>query len=131
MNIGRPLSLEQAQSFEDLGFALVDTPFSEDFLDAAEAAFDRLSADDSSKPGARQNRCEDEGYVAALAQPWFEGVASQMLRSEHVHLVENLPHYRPPAADAASATQAKAAFDPFHSWAHGCHLDWQVSRFSS
>ena len=122
-----PLSDEHLQSFEELGFALVDTPLTPAELDAAEAAFDRCCAADSSTPGARENRCEDEGYCAALAQPWFERVASQVLRSERVHLVENLPHHRPPAADAASGAAAKADFDATSSWANGCHIDWQVS----
>lgn len=106
---------------------LVDTGLSDAELDAAEASFDRCCADDGSRPGARVERCADSGYCAVLANPWFEHVASQVLRSERVHLVENLPHHRPPAASAAAGAAAKMAFDAERAWTNGCHIDWQVS----
>eukprot|EP01052_Picozoa_sp_SAG31_P026561 SAG31_NODE_2416_length_5732_cov_1.503462_3_plen_376_part_00 len=125
--VGSLLSAEELQSYEQLGYVLTDAVFSPCVLDDMESAFDRVCGGDSSSPGARGDRCEDMGYATALAQPWFESVASQVLRSERVHLVENLPHHRPPAPDVVTAEKARASHDAARSWAHGCHIDWQVS----
>ena len=44
-------------------------------------------------------------------------------RSAGVHVVENQPHYRPPAADGAPGDEV---LDTAAAWAGGCHIDWQI-----
>ena len=113
-----PLTPTQCQQFEELGYTLVDTPMmaDEDWLDRAEATWARKTSELGSDPSGSI----DSGYVELIANPFFEDVAKQMLRTENVRTIEHGMHTRPPAepgpqhagADAIAAHDAQGEVSP-------------------
>ena len=100
---GGPLTSAQCEQFEELGYTLVDTPMMADpsWLDKAEATWAR-------KTGAQRSDAIDRGYVELIAHPFFEDVAKQMLRTDHVRTIEHGMHSRPPAQPGPQHAGAEA-----------------------
>lgn len=124
-----PLTPQQVQSYEELGFVLVDTPFDEAWLDAAAETWRQVTS------GQVVNTATDRGYVTAISHPFFEDVARQMLRSDSVVTIEHGMHNRPPAAPevhhqgaAPIPAAAVAEHDAQAEWDRGCHIDWQTTE---
>ena len=123
-----PLTATQVEQFEELGYVLVDTPFDEAWLTAAEAAFDRLTGatppPEISEEAVRwpPDKQDDEGYVEALSHPFLERVAQQMLRAERVRIIEEGPTLRPPGSP-----DDPPEHDAAGAWAGGAHIDWQCT----
>ena len=95
------------------GAVTIDSPFTTEQLDRAEAAWDRLTA-------SGRAPYEDPDYLDVVQHPYFEAIASQVLKAAAVHLWWGLaPHARspspPPFTDAAKQ------------WAQGCHVDIQAT----
>jgi hypothetical protein len=84
-----------------------DTPLTEEQLDEAEAAWDRVKSGETDKS-------RDHAYLDTITHPFFEDVAKQVLRAPAVQLLETNPHDRPPGSGATS-------------WSGG-HLDVQITR---
>jgi hypothetical protein len=104
----------QLAQYEEQGAVTIDTPFTTAQLDRAEAAWDRLKADDSVKP------YEDPDYVEVVQHPYFEEVAKKLLRANAVHLWWGLaPHERPPNKPPYTASRDQ--------WASKCHIDIQAT----
>ena len=126
-----PLRAEQLAQFEEQGYVLVDIDCTPEWLDDAEAAWDRLSAAElagTHSVAARKDKerlASDDGYLALISHPFFEEVAKQVLRSDRVHIIEDGPHVRPPRQPGDAPA---AEFDADRHWERGCHLDWQVSE---
>ena len=127
MAMEQPLSDQQCRQFEELGYTMVDGPWmdgsaeGEAFLQRCEATFDRLTAPEAER---KVDKEEDEGFIEMISHPFFESVAKQMLRSEHVHIVEDGPHHRP-AAEAPAVDDD--GFDAHAAWKGGAHIDLQVT----
>ena len=102
------------EHYERDGAVTIDSPFTEEELDRAEAAWDRLK--ESGDPPY-----EDPDYVDVLQHPYFEEVAKKVLRADSVHLWWGLsPHERPPWGERE--------FDsPRDQWANGTHVDIQAT----
>jgi hypothetical protein len=102
-----PLTPAQCEQFEELGYTLVNTPMmaDEDWLDRAEATWARRTSALGSEWRAESI---DPGYVELIANPFFEDVAKQMLRAEHVHTIEHGMHNRPPAEPGPQHAGAEA-----------------------
>ena len=79
----------QLAQYEKHGAVTIDSPFTIEQLDRAEAAWDRL----------KQNGSEpyrDPDYIEVIQHPYFEEVAKKLLRANTVHLWWGLaPHERP------------------------------------
>ena len=122
-----PLNAAEVEQFERLGYAMIDTPFSEEWLDAAGAAWGRAT-----DPETQTVTVEDRGYIESIAHPFFEDVAKQMLRSDSVYTIEHGFHARPPsdaaAQHAGTVKQALEEHDAQAEWDGGCHIDWQVTE---
>ena len=113
------LSAAQMEAFERDGAVLVTSPLTPAELDGAEAAWDRISAGETTTS-------TDEDYLDMLTHPYWEQVATQVLRAEGcgVGVLETYPHNRAPNE-----------FDPdedrderdYKSW-NGGHLDVQITR---
>lgn len=104
---------EQLAQYEANGAVTIDTPFTEQQLDRAEAAWDRLQA--SGAPPY-----EDQDYIDTIQHPYFEEVAKKLLRAEQVRLWWGLsPHARPPAEAPYGSIRDQ--------WAGGCHTDIQAT----
>ena len=88
---------------------LVPMMADEDWLDKAEATWARQTA----SSGPHRSGSIDRGYVELIAHPFFEDVAKQMLRAEHVRTIEHGMHNRPPAQPGPqdAGAQAVAAHD--------------------
>ena len=84
-----------------------DTPLTDQQLDEAEAAWDRVKSGETDKS-------RDHAYLDTITHPFFEDVAKQVLRAPAVQLLETNPHDRPPGSGATS-------------WSGG-HLDVQITR---
>lgn len=111
------LSPSDMAAFEAEGFIFKRPPLSDQELDEAEATFDRLVG------GASKEL--DEGYIKLISHPWFEAVAQQVLRAEHVRYIELGAHHRPAASegsDTGGADYWKKA------WRSGAHIDLQVTK---
>jgi hypothetical protein len=108
-----PLNDTQLSQYEELGAVTIDTPFTTQQLDRAEAAWDRLQ-----KSGGAPY--EDPDYVDIVQHPYFEQVAKAVLRAHAVHLWWGLaPHDRAPA---------KPPYDDASTqWSKGCHVDIQAT----
>ena len=103
----------QLAQYEEQGAVTIDSPFTTEQLDRAEAAWDRLRHQ-GGEP------YEDPDYIEVIQHPYFEEVAKKLLRADAVHLWWGLaPHERVPA----SAPYA----DPRQQWARGCHVDIQAT----
>lgn len=116
---GGPLTPAQCEQFEELGYTLVDTPMMADpsWLDEAEATWAR-------KTGAQRSDPIDRGYVELIAHPFFEDVAKQMLRTDHVRTIEHGMHSRPPAQPGPQHAGAEAVA------AHDAQREVSQARFS-
>ena len=132
------LSDEQMASFEDQGYCTVDAlapgGLSEAELDAAEETWDRLIAggvnglsnSGPERPESLERQAglaADKGFIELMCHPFFENMAKQVLRSEHVHVIELGPHERAggAASEKPDAETAKQI------WRDGCHIDFQVT----
>ena len=102
----------ELDQFEEQGAVLLDTPFTTEQLDRAEAAWDRLLEE----PGAIQVY-EEPDFLDVFQHPFFEEVAKQMLRAEAVHLWSLIPQDRMPTEPPY--------LDPKAEWKRGCHIDIQ------
>ena len=103
----------QLAQYEAQGAVTIDTPFTTEQLDRAEAAWDRL------KENGREPY-EDPDYVEIIQHPYFEAVAQKLLRAEAVHLWWGLaPHERAPAKPPYTNSRDQ--------WAQGCHIDIQAT----
>lgn len=99
--------------YESQGAVTIDTPFTTEELDRAEAAWDRLKA--SGAPSY-----DDPDYVNTVQHPYFEEVAKKLLRAQAVQLWWGLaPHDRAPAPAPHGSTAEQ--------WARGCHTDIQAT----
>ena len=72
------LDASQMQHFEDDGAVIVDLQLPKDVLDGAEAAWER----DVSP------MWDDPDWIALMADPCFEEIAKQVLRSDRVYILE-------------------------------------------
>ena len=103
----------QLAQYEKHGAVTIDSPFTIEQLDRAEAAWDRL----------KQNGSEpyrDPDYIEVIQHPYFEEVAKKLLRANTVHLWWGLaPHERPPAKRPYASRRDQ--------WANGCHIDIQAT----
>ena len=103
----------QLTQYEEQGAVTIDSPFSEEQLDRAEAAWDRLKA--SGDPPY-----EDPDYIDVVQHPYFEEVAKKVLRADAVHVWWGLhPHERAPAEPPYA--------DYRDQWKSGCHVDIQAT----
>jgi hypothetical protein len=103
----------QLAQYEEQGAVTIDTPFSTEQLDRAEAAWDRLKQN-GGKP------YEDPDYIDIVQHPYFEEVAKKLLRANAVHLWWGLaPHERAPAKPPYTKGRDQ--------WAQGCHVDIQAT----
>ena len=117
-----PLTEAQLSAFESSGFALLESPLTPAELDAAEDAFDRLIQVRQTHPRMlSQALAVDPPFVELVAHPWFEAVAKQLLRAEHVRLIELGPSQFRPGTGKSRSTEADA-----ENWRSGAHLDIQV-----
>jgi hypothetical protein len=104
---------EQLAEYEALGAVTIDSPFTPEELDRAEAAWDRLKESGG-------DPCEDPVYVDMIQHPWFEEVARKLLRADAVQLWWGLaPHNRAPAEPPYG--------DYRDQWAGGLHIDVQAT----
>lgn len=103
----------QLAQYEEQGAVTIDSPFTSEELDRAEAAWDRL----------KQNGGEpydDPDYIEIIQHPYFEEIAKKLLRADAVHLWWGLaPHERAPAEPPYD--------DSRDQWARGCHIDIQAT----
>ncbi len=103
----------QLAQYEEQGAVTIDTPFTPEELDRAEAAWDRLKQNGGAP-------YDDPDYIEVVQHPYFEEVAKKVLRAEAVHLWWGLaPHERAPAEPPYT--------DPRDQWAQGCHIDIQAT----
>ena len=103
----------QLAQYEKHGAVTIDSPFTTDQLDRAEAAWDRL------KQNGREPY-EDPDYIEVIQHPYFEEVAKKLLRANTVHLWWGLaPHERPPANPPYASNRDQ--------WKNGCHIDIQAT----
>lgn len=101
------------ETYERNGAVTIDTPFTEEELDLAEEAWDRIKA--SGDPAYT-----DPGYVDMMQHPHFEAIAKQVLKANAVHLWWGLtPHERP--------AWTKPFDSPQDQWKNGCHVDIQAT----
>jgi hypothetical protein len=103
----------QLAEYDEQGAVTIDSPFTEAQLDAAEAAWGRLTAE--GRPPY-----EDPRYLELIQHPYLEEVAGKLLRADAVHLWWGLaPHGRAPAAPPFA--------DRRDQWATECHVDIQAT----
>ncbi|HCL27214.1 MAG TPA: hypothetical protein DIC52_02110 [Candidatus Latescibacteria bacterium] len=103
----------QLAQYEERGAVTIDTPFTTEQLDKAEAAWDRLKQ-------SGQPPYEDPDYIDVVQHPYFEEVAKKLLRAEAVHLWWGLaPHERGPVEPPYASLRDQ--------WAKGCHVDIQAT----
>jgi hypothetical protein len=103
----------QLAQYEEQGAVTIDSPFTTEQLDRAEAAWDRL------KQNGRAPY-EEPDYVEIVQHPYFEEVAKKLLRADAVHLWWGLaPHERAPAKPPYVNSRDQ--------WAQGCHVDIQAT----
>ena len=103
----------QLAQYEEQGAVTIDSPFTTEQLDRAEAAWDRLR-DNGGAP------YEEPDYIEVIQHPYFEEVAKKLLCADAVHLWWGLaPHERAPASAPYD--------DPRQQWARGCHVDIQAT----
>ncbi|MFT5367024.1 MAG: hypothetical protein ACI8V2_001982 [Candidatus Latescibacterota bacterium] len=108
-----PMTDAELEQYETEGAVIIDTPFTEEELDKAEAAWDRLT--ESGRPSY-----EDPEYVNLVQHPYLEGVAKQVLRADAVHLWWGLrPHERAPSKGPYRSTRER--------WESGFHTDIQAT----
>jgi len=101
------------KKYEDEGAVIIDTPFTTEELDKAEAAWDRLTA--SGTPPY-----EDPDYVNFVQHPYLESVAKKVLKAQAVHLWWGLrPHERAPSKGPFGNTRER--------WEKGYHTDIQAT----
>ena len=103
----------QLAQYEKQGAVTIDSPFTTEQLDRAEAAWDRLK-----KNGGEPY--EDPDYIEVIQHPYFEEVAKKLLRAQAVHLWWGLaPHERASAKPPYANSRDQ--------WASGCHVDIQAT----
>ena len=103
----------QLEQYEKQGAVTIDSPFTTEQLDRAEAAWDRLKQN-GGEP------YEEPGYVDVIQHPYFEEVAKKLLRANAVHLWWGLaPHERAPTNPPYTNSRDQ--------WARGCHVDIQAT----
>ena len=105
----------QLAQYDEQGAVTIDSPFTPEQLDRAEAAWDRLRADGAGPP------YEDPDFVDLIQHPYFEKVAKKLLRADAVHLWWGplAPHERSP--------DGKPHGDNADRWEQGCHVDVQAT----
>lgn len=104
---------EDLETYERDGAVTIDTSFTEEELDRAEAAWDRIKA--SGDPA-----WSDPDYVNTIQHPCFEEIAKQFLRATAVHLWWGLsPHERPVWTKPFDSHEDQ--------WKNGCHTDIQAT----
>lgn len=103
----------ELKQYEDEGAVIIDTPFTEEELDKAEAAWDHFH--ETGTPPY-----EDPNYVNFVQHPYLEEVAKQVLRASSVHLWWGIrPHERAPAKGPFGSWQER--------WTGGYHTDIQAT----
>jgi len=103
----------QLAQYDEQGAVTIDSPFTTEQLDRAEAAWDRLK-----KNG--DEPYEDPDYIEVIQHPYFEEVAKKLLRAQAVHLWWGLaPHERASAKPPYANSRDQ--------WASGCHVDIQAT----
>lgn len=103
----------ELKKYQEEGAVIIDTPFTEEELDRAEGAWDRLT-----KNGTPPH--EDPDYVNFVQHPYLEEVAKKVLRAEAVHLWWGMrPHERAPAQGPFGTTRER--------WSSGFHTDIQAT----
>ena len=103
----------QLEQYEKHGAVTIDSPFTTEQLDRAEAAWDRLKQN-GDEP------YEEPGYVEVIQHPYFEEVAKKLLRANAVHLWWGLaPHERAPTNPPYTNSRDQ--------WARGCHVEIQAT----
>ena len=103
----------QLEQYEKQGAVTIDSPFTTEQLDRAEAAWDRLKQN-GGEP------YEEPGYVDVIQHPYFEEVAKKLLRANAVHLWWGVaPHERAPTNPPYTNSHDQ--------WARGCHVDIQAT----
>ncbi|MAE65461.1 MAG: hypothetical protein CMJ18_14415 [Phycisphaeraceae bacterium] len=108
------ISNDQLARFEEQGYVIIDSPFTDAELDRAEAAWDRLH-----DPPGRPPHNEPD-FLDLFQHPFFEEVAKRMLRASTVYMWHGL------------IAQERMPSDPPHpepgaEWKRGCHIDVQAT----
>jgi hypothetical protein len=104
---------DQLAEFETQGAVTIDGPFTDEEIDRAEAAWDRIQAD--GRPAY-----EEPAYVDVLQHPGLEALACKVLRARAAHLWWGLkPHNRGPVEPPWDSAREQ--------WSKGCHTDIQVT----
>lgn len=107
------VSDNQIRQYEAVGAVMIDSPFSAEELDRAEAAWDRLT-----QSGAPPY--VDPEYVNLVQHPYLEAIAKEVLRAQAVHLWWGLrPHERAPANGPFGTDRER--------WSGGFHTDIQAT----
>lgn len=110
-----PLSEAQVVAFEQDGCVTVESELSTLQLDFFE------SEHENNTLGAPH-----PAFFEFIAHPLFEAIASQLLRSPNVRVLESGPTLRPPAGEP-EPTQFSMKHGLASQWANGMHSDGQVS----
>lgn len=104
---------DELKRYEEDGAVTIDSPFTDEELDRAEAAWDRIKA--SGDPPYTEQE-----YLDVIQHPFFEAVAKRVLKATSVHLWWGLsPHERP--------VWDKPFDSPEDQWASGSHVDIQAT----
>ena len=103
----------QLAQYEEQGAVTIDSPFTTEELDRAEAAWDRLKESGGAP-------CDDADFVDFVQHPYLEEVAEKLLRADAVHLWWNVStHERAPANPPYDSSRDQ--------WARKCHVDIQAT----
>lgn len=104
---------EQLTQYEEQGAVTIDSPFTTEQLDRAEAAWDRLISGGG-------DPCDDPDYIEFIQHPYIEEVAKKVLHADAVHLWWGLtPLERAPAEPPYDSS--------YEQWKHNCHIDIQAT----
>ena len=111
------LSAVQMEEFERNGAVTIDSPLTPVQLDAAEQSWDSVRGERTIES------CAQPGFVEAVAHPFFEAAAKQLLRSNQVHIQETFAHDRPP-----TTAPDGGKWPHWHDvWSSGMHIDVQLT----
>ncbi|MGA1197264.1 MAG: phytanoyl-CoA dioxygenase family protein [Candidatus Latescibacterota bacterium] len=111
--MGMSLTDAELNTYQDEGAVIIDTPFTSEELDKAEAAWDRLTTN-----GAPPY--EDPDYVNLVQHPYLEAVAKKVLKAQAVHLWGGVrPHERAPSKGPFGSARER--------WEKGYHTDIQAT----
>lgn len=111
------LSADQIEEFERNGAVTIDSPLTTVQLDAAEQSWDNVRGERTLKS------CAERGFVDAVAHPFFEAAAKQLLRSNAVHIQETFTHDRPPTPEPEGGKWPHWR----DVWSSGMHIDVQLT----